>query len=85
MERRNRKKVIMNKFNLKWVGLYLLILVGFITLSSLTVQEPNSWEQKYYELKKERDYYKKTSEKLLSNWKQCESKVNQVIAVRYGK
>jgi len=75
----------MNKFNLKWVGLYLLILVGLITLSSLTIQEPNSWEQKYYELKKERDYYKNTSEKLLSNWKQCESKVNQIVGVNYGR
>ena len=67
----------MNKFNLKWVGLYVLILVGFITLSSLTIQETNSWEQKYY--------YKKTSEKLLSNWKQCESKVNQIVGVSYGR
>jgi len=51
-----------------------------ITLSgfSLSNQEKVSWEQKYNEIKKERDYYKKTSEELLKNWKVCEEKLNNM-------
>ena len=58
---------------------YILALL-VITLSgfSLSNQEKVSWEQKYYEIKKERDYYKKTSEELLKNWKVCEEKLNNM-------
>jgi len=52
----------------------VIILSGF----SLTNQEKVSWEQKYHEVKKERDYYKKTSEELLKNWKVCEEKLNDI-------
>ena len=52
----------------------VIILSGF----SLTTQEKVSWEQKYHEVKKERDYYKKTSEELLKNWKVCEEKLNDI-------
>lgn len=58
---------------------YILALL-VITLSgfSLSNQEKVSWEQKYNEIKKERDYYKKTSEELLKNWKVCEEKLNNM-------
>jgi len=53
-----------------------MVLMGF-TIS--TNQKENSWEVKYHEVKKERDYYKKTSEHLLKNWKDCEEKLVEVI------
>jgi hypothetical protein len=53
-----------------------MVLMGF-TIS--TNQKENSWEVKYHEVKKERDYYKKASEKLLENWKGCEEKLVEVI------
>jgi len=56
--------------------LIIMILMGF-TIS--TNQKENSWEVKYHEVKKERDYYKKTSEQLLKNWKDCEEKLVEVI------
>jgi len=63
---------------MKQIVLFLIIMVlmGF-TIS--TNQKENSWEQKYHEVKKERDYYKKASEKLLENWKGCEEKLVEVI------
>ena len=56
--------------------LIIMVLMGF-TIS--TTQKENSWEQKYHEVKKERDYYKKASEKLLENWKGGEEKLVEVI------
>jgi hypothetical protein len=53
-----------------------MVLMGF-TISAN--QKENSWEVKYHEVKKERDYYKKTSEQLLKNWKDCEEKLVEVI------
>jgi len=63
---------------MKQIVLFLIIMVlmGF-TIS--TTQKENSWEVKYHEVKKERDYYKKTSEHLLKNWKGCEEKLVEVI------
>jgi len=63
---------------MKQIVLFLIIMVlmGF-TIS--TTQKENSWEVKYHEVKKERDYYKKTSEHLLKNWKDCEEKLVEVI------
>jgi len=63
---------------MKQIVLFLIIMVlmGF-TIS--TTQKENSWEVKYHEVKKERDYYKKTSEQLLKNWKDCEEKLVEVI------
>ena len=52
----------------------VIILSGF----SLSNQEKVSWEQKYNEIKKERDYYKNKSEELLKNWKVCEEKLNNI-------
>lgn len=56
----------------------LIFLVIILSGFSLTNQEKVSWEQKYHEVKKERDYYKKTSEHLLKNWKDCEEKLNDM-------
>ena len=56
----------------------LIFLVIILSGFSLTNQEKVSWEQKYNEIKKERDYYKKTSEELLKNWKVCEEKLNNM-------
>ena len=63
---------------MKQIVLFLIIMVlmGF-TIS--TTQKENSWEVKYHKVKKERDYYKKTSEHLLKNWKDCEEKLVEVI------
>jgi len=63
---------------MKQIVLFIIIMVlmGF-TIS--TNQKENSWEVKYHEVKKERDYYKKTSEHLLKNWKDCEEKLVEVI------
>tara|TARA_R100001509_G_scaffold50018_3_gene27343 strand:+ start:7310 stop:7513 length:204 start_codon:yes stop_codon:yes gene_type:complete len=63
---------------MKQIMLFLLILVltGF---SISTNQKQNSWEVKYYEVKKERDYYKQASEELLKNWKGCEEKKVELI------
>ena len=63
---------------MKQIVLFLIIMVlmGF-TIS--TNKKENSWEVKYHEVKKERDYYKKTSEQLLKNWKDCEEKLVEVI------
>ena len=63
---------------MKQIVLFLIIMVlmGF-TIS--TNQKENSWEVKYHEVKKERDYYKKTSEHLLKNWKDCEEKLVEDI------
>ena len=63
---------------MKQIVLFLIIMVlmGF-TISAN--QKENSWEVKYHEVKKERDYYKKTSEQLLKNWKDCEEKLVDVI------
>ena len=63
---------------MKQIVLFLIIMVlmGF-TIS--TNQKENSWEVKYHEVKKERDYYKKTSEQLLKNWKDCEEKLVGII------
>ena len=56
----------------------LIFLVIILSGFSLTNQEKVSWEQKYHEVKKERDYYKNTSEQLLKNWKACEEKLNDI-------
>ncbi len=54
-------------------------LVLFITASWKVQNENKTWEEKYYELKVERDYLKKTSEGLLKNWKECEQKKVELI------
>ncbi len=63
---------------MKQIVLFLIIMVlmGF-TIS--TTQKEESWEAKYYEVKKERDYYKKASEKLLENWKGCEERIMEIL------
>ena len=63
---------------MKQIVLFLIIMVlmGFNISAN---QKENSWEVKYHEVKKERDYYKKTSEQLLKNWKDCEEKLVEVI------
>lgn len=62
---------------MKQIMLFLLILV--LTGFTISTNQKESWEQKYYEVKKERDYYKQTSEKLLKNWKECEKKKVELI------
>tara|TARA_B100001287_G_C22293658_1_gene349496 strand:- start:60 stop:251 length:192 start_codon:yes stop_codon:yes gene_type:complete len=58
---------------MKQIILYLLVLV--LTGFTISTTQKNSWEQKYHEVKKERDYYKQASEELLKNWKGCEEKL----------
>jgi len=68
------------KWNIKWLVISTILVLGVVLLTSFTTtQKEVSWEQKYHEVKKERDYYKKASEKLLKNWKECEEKVVKLI------
>ena len=68
------------KWNIKWLVISTILVLGVVLLTSFTTtQKEISWEQKYHEVKKERDYYKKASEKLLKNWKECEEKVVKLI------
>ena len=43
-------------------------------------QSEIEWEKKYNSMKEERDMYRKTSEMLLKNWKECEEKVTKIIS-----
>ena len=56
----------------------LVLLLIVILFSSFTLTE-NEWETKYNQMKEERDMYKKTSEMLLKNWKECEQKKIEII------
>ena len=56
----------------------LVLLLIVIMFSSFT-QTESEWETKYNQMKEERDMYKKTSEMLLKNWKQCEQKKIEII------
>jgi len=68
------------KWNIKWLVISTILVLSVVLLTSFTTtQKEVSWEQKYHEVKKERDYYKKASEKLLKNWKECEEKVVKLI------
>ena len=70
------EKVI--KWNIKWLVISTILVLGIAFLTSFTTTQKVSWEQKYHEVKKERDYYKNTSEQLLKNWKACEEKLNDI-------
>jgi len=67
------------KWNIKWLVVSTILVLSVVLLTSFTATQKESWEQKYYEIKKERDYYKDASEKLLKNWKECEEKVVKLI------
>ena len=68
------------KWNIKWLVISTILVLGVVLLTSFsTTQKEVSWEQKYHKVKKERDYYKKASEKLLKNWKECEVKIIKII------
>ena len=67
------------KWNIKWLVISTILVLGVVLLTSSTTTQKKSWEQKYHEVKKERDYYKQTSEKLLKNWKECEKKKVELI------
>jgi septal ring factor EnvC (AmiA/AmiB activator) len=67
------------KWNIKWLVISTILVLGVVLLTSFTTTQKDSWEQKYHEVKKERDYYKDASEKLLKNWKECEEKVVKLI------
>ena len=62
---------------MKQIILFLLILV--LTSFTISTTQKDSWEAKYHEVKKERDYYKQASEELLKNWKGCEEKKVELI------
>ena len=73
--------------NIKSILWALVVWGGFLALfltSSWKVQNENkTWEEKYYELKVERDYLKKTSEGLLKNWKEYTQKQESKL-YKYG-
>jgi len=57
-------------------GILFIIVILFSGFS----QTESEWEKKYNSVKEERDMYKKTSEMLLKNWKECEEKVTKIIS-----
>ena len=57
-------------------GILFIIVILFSGFS----QSEGEWEKKYNSMKEERDMYKKTSEMLLKNWKECEEKVTKIIS-----
>jgi len=57
-------------------GILFIIVILFSGFS----QTEGEWEKKYNSMKEERDMYKKTSEMLLKNWKECEQKVTKIIS-----
>ena len=57
-------------------GILFIIVILFSGFS----QTEGEWEKKYNSMKEERDMYKKTSEMLLKNWKECEEKVTKIIS-----
>ena len=67
------------KWNIKWSVISTILVLGVVLLTSFTTTQKESWEQKYHEVKKERDYYKSASEELLKNWKGCEEKLTKKI------
>lgn len=56
-----------------------LVLLLIVILFSGFTQTESEWETKYNQMKEERDMYKKTSEMLLKNWKECEQKKIEII------
>ena len=73
------KDIKILEWNTKWLVISI-VLVGLVfLLTSFNTPQKSSWEQKYHEVKKERDYYKKSSEQLLRNWKNCEEKLNTIV------
>jgi len=56
------------------------ILFIVVILFSGFAQTEGEWKEKYNSMKEERDMYKKTSEMLLKNWKECEEKVTKIIS-----
>lgn len=57
-------------------GILFIIVILFSGFSQSEIE----WEQKYNSMKEERDMYRKTSEMLLKNWKECEEKVTKIIS-----
>ena len=61
--------------------LTFIVLVSIsLLLSSFTSEsQEKSWETMYNEIKIEKEYFERTSEKLLKNWKECEQKKVELI------
>lgn len=57
-----------------------LVLLLIVILFSGFSQTEGEWEKKYNSMKEERDMYKKASEMLLKNWKECEQKITEIIS-----
>lgn len=57
-------------------GILFIIVILFSGFSQSEIE----WEKKYHSMKEERDMYRKTSEMLLKNWKECEEKVTKIIS-----
>jgi|AP86_3_1055499.scaffolds.fasta_scaffold02632_2 hypothetical protein len=57
-------------------GILFIIVILFSGFSQSEIE----WEKKYNSMKEERDMYRKTSEMLLKNWKECEEKVTKIIS-----
>jgi len=57
-----------------------LVLLLIVILFSGFSQTESEWKQKYDDMKEERDMYKKASEMLLKNWKECEQKRTDIIS-----
>jgi len=55
------------------------IFIILVILFSGFSQTESEWKQKYDDMKEERDMYKKASEMLLKNWKNCEEKITKIV------
>jgi|TARA_B110000259_G_scaffold183949_1_gene230074 hypothetical protein len=59
---------------------FIVLFSISLLLSSFTSEsQEKSWETMYNEIKIEKEYFERTSEKLLKNWKECEQKKVELI------
>jgi hypothetical protein len=59
---------------------FIVLFSMSLLLSSFTSDsQEKSWETMYNEIKIEKEYFERTSEKLLKNWKECEQKKVELI------
>ena len=59
---------------------FIVLFSISLLLSSFTSEsQEKSWETMYNEIKIEKEYFERTSDKLLKNWKECEQKKVELI------
>jgi len=85
----NQNKDLKREFRGQNIILLIAILIatictGFLTHPNLDWEsdegypETDSWEEKYYEMKSERDEFERKFEEAVKYWQQCETKLNDL-------